>query len=164
MGVRSQTTEMPVTDTVLATLLAPGLAGSGNVRGADRVRFEELAADFLNDYWVNNKRARKNAERYVRLLGEYFGKCRMANITTADVRAYTAKRQEQGVSNATINRELAALKRMFTLGLQSEKILRRPHIPILAEGNIRQGFFSEVDFLALQEVLPKQLKPVVTFA
>lgn len=53
-------------------------------------------------------------------------------------------------------------KRMFTLGIQSEKILRRPHIPILAEDNIRQGFLSKVDFLALQEVLPDDLNPVVT--
>ncbi len=82
----------------------------------------------------------KNAERYKKLLAEHLGGCRMANITTADVRAYIAKRQAQEVGNTTINRELAALERMFMLGLQSEKILRRSHIPILAEDNIRQGF------------------------
>ena len=138
-------------------------AGKPIIPRADRVRFDELAADFLNDYQVNNKRGQKNARRYVTVLGEHFGGCRMASITTADVRAYIAKRQEQGVTNATVNRELAALKRMFSLGLQSEKILRRPYIPTLAENNARQGFFSEIDFLALQEALPEYLRPVAGF-
>jgi site-specific recombinase XerD len=39
----------------------------------------------------------------------------MASLTTADIRAYVAQRQADGYANATINRELAALKRMFTL-------------------------------------------------
>ena len=32
-------------------------------------------------------------------------------------------------------------ERMFTLGLQAEKIQRRPHIPMLEEHNVRQGLF-----------------------
>ena len=81
----------------------------------------------------------------------------MATITTADVRAYIAHRQAAGivatrgerkgerigdVSNAEINRELTVLKRMFTLAVQAEKILRRPHIPLLEERNTRTGFFE----------------------
>jgi integrase len=86
------------------------------------------------------------------------------NISTAAVRAYIAKRQEAKAENGTINRELAALKRMFSLALQAEKLLRRPYIPHLAEDNVRTGFFGEVEFLALQEALPTYLKPVALFA
>ena len=41
----------------------------------------------------------------------------MAHVTTADVRAYIDWCQQAGASNATINREWSALKRMFTLAV-----------------------------------------------
>ena len=81
----------------------------------------------------------------------------MASITTADVRAYIAHRQQVGVlgamgprngerirdvSNGEINRELTILKRMFTLAVQGDKLFRRPHIPLLEERNTRSGFFE----------------------
>ncbi len=131
---------------------------------ADRIRFEEIAQDFLNDYRVNGKRSIARAERSVRHLRAYFGGWRAVNITTPVIRAYIDKRQREGAKNSTINRELAALKRMFNLALQAEKLLRRPHIPSLTEDNVRTGFFGEVEFLALQEALPGYLRPVATFA
>jgi site-specific recombinase XerD len=66
----------------------------------------------------------------------------MASLTTSDVRAYVSPRQEKGYANATINRELAARKRMFTLAIQAGKLQHRPYIPMLAEDNIRQDFSS----------------------
>ena len=122
---------------------------------ADKVLFEELAQDLLYDYRVNGKRSIENAERNVSHLAEAFTGRRVVNITTTDIRAYIERRQQAGASNATINRELAALKRMFNLAIQAEKIYRKPHIPSLEENNIRTGFFSEVDFLALHEALPE---------
>jgi integrase len=80
------------------------------------------------------------------------------------VKAYVARRLEQGAANATINRELAALKRMYTLGIQAEKIQRKPYIPMLEEHNVRQGFFERGDFIAFRDALPDYLKPFVTFA
>lgn len=39
-----------------------------------------------------------------------------------------------------------------------------PYIPMLAESNVRQGFFEHAEFLAFREALPAYLKGVVTFA
>jgi integrase len=139
-------------------------AGRPVIPHADRVRFEELTEDFLNDYRVNGKRSLDRAERSVEHLKAYFAGWRAVHISTASVRAYIAKRQEAKAENGTINRELAALKRMFTLALQAEKLLRRPYIPHLAEDNVRTGFFGDVEFLALREALPAYLKPVADFA
>src|SRR5262245_3818904 len=101
----------------------------------------------------------------------------MSKITTATVRAYIAhrqaqkivrgkgeKRSERAVSNAEINRELAILKRAFTLAAQAGKVLYRPHIPMLRERNVRTGFFEVRQFQAVRNQLPAVYRPVVTFA
>jgi len=69
------------------------------------------------------------------------------------------------MSNASINRELAALKRMFHLAAECTppKVNLIPHIPMLKESNVRKGFFEYSEYSALKEALPDYLKPVVTF-
>jgi integrase len=55
------------------------------------------------------------------------------------------------------------LKRCFNLGIQAEKILRKPYIPMLKENNVRTGFFEHGEFVVFRGALPDYLKPVVTF-
>jgi integrase len=76
------------------------------------------------------------------------------------------RRMSEGVSNASINRELAALKRMLHLAAQCTppKIAQIPHIPMLKEANPRKGFFEHEEYIALKNALPTHLRPMVTFA
>jgi hypothetical protein len=67
-------------------------------------------------------------------------------------------RLEAKAANATINRELAALKRMFNLGIQAEKIDRKSHIAMLQEDNVQRGFFEYAQFVALRDALPDYFK------
>jgi integrase len=53
---------------------------------------------------------------------------------------------------------------MFNLGVQAEKIHRKPYIPMLKENNVRTGFFEHGDFISFRAALPDYLQPVVTFA
>ena len=69
-----------------------------------------------------------------------------------------------GASNAEINRELALLKRMFTLAMQAAKLLYRPHIPMLKENNVRTGFFEREQFESVLAHLPVDSQPVIAFA
>jgi integrase len=73
---------------------------------------------------------------------------------------------ESGASNATVNRELSALKRMLNLGAQQTppKVDRVPYIPMLKENNVRKGFFEHGDFIALRNALPSHMKGFATFA
>lgn len=82
----------------------------------EKILFEELAEDLLNDYSVNGKKTEDRAALSVRTLKGAFGGMRAAEITTDKINLFILKRQnEDDVENGTINRELAALKRMFHL-------------------------------------------------
>jgi integrase len=72
---------------------------------------------------------------------------------------------EDDMSNASINRELAALKRMFHLGAECTppKVAMVPHIPMLKELNVRKGFFEHGEYLAVKETSPDYLKPIIAF-
>ena len=130
-----------------------------------QLRFEEAVADVVTDYRINGKRSVADVERRIRLhLEPFFGHRRVSTITTAHVRDYIASRQQQDAKNATINRELAIVKRGFALAAQANKALHRPFIPMLHEDNVRTGFFERAEFDAVRDHLPVGVRPVVTFA
>jgi hypothetical protein len=108
-----------------------------------RVTFEDAADDLRNDYRTNRRRSLRTVElRLAKHLTPFFGHRRLLTITTADVRAFTARRQAAGASHAEINRELIILKRMCTLAMQAGKLTVRPHILQLKENNVRKGLFE----------------------
>jgi integrase len=131
----------------------------------DKVRFESLVDDFLQDYRITEKKSVARAEQAVAHLKESFQGMRVTAITTPVINTYIEKRISEGAENAAINRELAALKRMFNIGAQQTppKVDRAPHITMLKENNIRQGFFELGDFLKLREELPDYLRGFATF-
>ena len=73
---------------------------------------------------------------------------------------------QKGRANATINHELALLRRSLNLGARTTppKVQRVIHIPKLTEKNIRKGFFERDDFVRHRAELPEQIRPLVTFA
>jgi integrase len=142
-----------------------GEIGRGRLIGPkeERVTFEDMAADLLRDYEANGKRSLRSAKLSVSHLREYFGRDRALDITADRVRAYTQERRGEKASNASINRELAALKRMFSLAVQASNLSAKPYVPTLAENNARQGFLDHGGFLALRDALPDYLKDPVMF-
>lgn len=142
-----------------------GEVGRGKLVGPieERVTFEQMADDLYRDYEINGKRSVASVELSRSHLKKCFALSRAVDISTDKVRAYISRRQNEGASNASINRELAALKRMFTLTVQAGKLNSSPYIPSLREDNARQGFLDHGGFIALREKLPDYLKDPIEF-
>jgi len=125
-----------------------------------------LANAFLFDYQVNEKKFLWRAQLSAGHLKRYFKRYRVTEITTDRIRDFIESRIAEGAANATINRELAALKKMMNLGAKQNppRVDRVPYIPMLKENKTRKGFFEHGEFIALRDALPSYLKPFVTFA
>lgn len=119
----------------------------------------------LNDYRTNKKRSLRTITlRIDKHLTPFFGGRRLTGIGTALARVFVTRRQAAGASNASINRDLIALKRMFTLAVQGGKLMTRPYIPLLKENNVRTGFFEPEQFKSVKNHLPAHMQPIVEFA
>lgn len=132
----------------------------------DRIKFEDLAALVKQDYKLNRRKTSLRVTKLMLHLEPFFRKVRASRITTEMIKRYIIKRQDYGAANATINRELGCLKRMFRLGYQQtpQLVARVPHIPQLKEHNIRSGFIEHEDFLALRGALPDYAQVAATLA
>ncbi len=140
--------------------VARGLPVSAKI---GRLRFEQAVSDVVADYRQNGRASTSDVEARIRLhIEPWFGGRRMASITTADVRAYSGHRLGEGAAPASINRELAVLKRAFRLAEQGGTVLSRPHIAMLKEDNTRQGFFERDEFEDVRANLPEYLRGAVT--
>jgi integrase len=147
--------------------LAAVAQGSLSGPEADRTTFADIARMLTNDYRANGLRSIKRIEQAITHLRSFFTDARRAKtITTDAITAYVSHRKQEkhrqgpGASNATINRELAALRRMLNLAARSGKITVKPNISLLRESNARKGFFEPAEFGELLDELPAHLKPL----
>ena len=139
---------------------------------ADRVTLEQLADTLRTDYETNGRPTVWRLRFSVRHLlapDSPLAHRRAIEITGTDIAAYKAWRQAQRVktrppANATINRELSALTRMFTLAVEQGRLQHVPHISKLRESRPREGFFERDQFEAVRARLPEAVRGVVTFA
>jgi integrase len=132
----------------------------------NKVKFDELAEDFLRDYRINERKSLNRAIKSVEYLKTQFKGCRVPNITSSEIENYIDQRLKEKAANGTVNRELSALKRILNLGARQTppKVNRVPYISMLKENNVRKGFFEYAEFLALRENMPEHLKGLCTFA
>jgi integrase len=144
--------------------------GKGDVAvGHDpsQLHYADLRALYLNDYAEQgHKSLRTNVETgedYVcglKYLDIFMGYAqdgdegiKVSSIGPATRDAFVAQRQAAGVANGTINRSLAALRRMFALAIERGSLRYAPKIKMLPEGKARTGFLEIEDYDKLYAAL-----------
>jgi integrase len=124
----------------------------------------ELGDIVQTDYVNNGRTSVREVARCFKRLQKHFGvDCLARKITSARVEEYKAARLKQGARHATINRELAMLRRGLRLGVRLGKVATRPEFSLLRENNARSGFFELEQFKAVLSQLPDYLRPLASF-
>ena len=155
----SGTDQLKKAEKVLQRRLAE-VATDTFVEPADRkLTVDSLYSALLDDYKNNELASLEGAEqRWQRpakegeelppagRLKQFFGGIRAIAVTTDMLNRYVASCRENGLSNATINRDLAALRRAFNLAFRAGKIQKVPCFPHLKESAPRSGFVEETAY------------------
>lgn len=129
------------------------------------ITLADLREAIVADYKANGRKSLPTVKRAWCHLEDFFPKgTRAVDITTTRVKSYIAHRQDEGAANATINKELAALKRAFNLLREEGTLSRLPHVPTLATDNTRTHFLSMADVDAICDEITDRVEPVVRFA
>ncbi|MGO9059035.1 MAG: tyrosine-type recombinase/integrase [Candidatus Binataceae bacterium] len=133
---------------------------------SEKVTFDDLAQGITSDYRANNYASIDRLQCSLRHLREHFGAYRAVDIKPAAVTAYKDNRRAQGASNASINRETAALRRALTLAVEDEKLAMAPKFKKLKlkEAPARQGFLERSELDALLAELPAHMRSVMVVA
>jgi len=113
---------------------------------------------------MNRLRTLVRVKHSIRHLKEFFGNCRVLDITPDRVSAYKAKRLEEGAAGGTVNRELSVLKRGFSIAVHAGRVAQRPYFDMLEESRPRQGFFELAEYHATLERLPSYLQAPIRTA
>ena len=149
-------------DFLIRRLAARGQAPAQ--RAAERTTFEDLAQLIRDDYFENGRKTTGKLERTIRHLATSFEGWRASAIDEAAAKKHVTKRLRGGAAPATVNHDIAALKRMLRLGYRLRMVERVPDIPTLSLDNARKGFFEEADLQALLAHLPLDLQPLIEVA
>jgi integrase len=128
--------------------------------------FTELMDRYEQEH-VLRKLRHRGVKGYMNNLRAFFGDRTLADITPKLIVAYKNKRYEDGKAPATINRELANLKKAFNLALREwEWCHQNPvtRVSMEKENNKRDRWLSEDEESRLLTACAPWLHDLVTFA
>src|SRR5262245_39331617 len=121
----AHTTDKEEAKDQLAKLLAQKAEGVPIARA--QLTLADAAANANRTAEMNG---REPSRAYAKHLIPYFGKhTKMSAITTIKIKEYIEHQLKAGAAPATVNRQLEALRRAFTVAVQDGALHARPHIP-----------------------------------
>jgi integrase len=132
--------------------------------GTAKTTFARLIEILLNHYRVNGRRSVGRVEDAAIHLRRFFEGVNPDQIDRELVVRYISSRQNERAASATINRELAALRRAFKLA-QSEGTLKSvPQISMLPEQSRPGKCIEDREYRVILDNLPEYLKPAIQTA
>lgn len=128
--------------------------------------FQEMMQKFLDEH-ASKKASYRTFMGHVQNMMAFFGNCSLVQITPRLINEYKNKRCSDGVKSATINRELATLKKAFNLALKEwEWIESNPvsKVSMEPEDNKRDRWLTLDEEERLLNACPHWLREIVVFA
>lgn len=129
--------------------------------------FSQLAERYLG--FVKNQKSYRTKKGYVKRLIAEFGDLLLRGFTLMAVEQFQSRRLSEGKKPATVNRELATLKHMFTKATEWEMVtedifkkVRR--VKLTPENNRRLRYLSKEECQALTNACSPHLLPIVIMA
>src|SRR5205085_12096221 len=136
-GKRLRESSKSTRETDAVRLLRKRIEECGKGRHRDpvsehRVRMTELFAALETDYRNNGRRSTATLAFRLAPLRKAFGRDRAIDVTAARIAHYAVERLAVRKARATVNRELAALRRAFALAVEREQLSTAPPVKLLS--------------------------------
>jgi integrase len=122
----------------------------------ERIRFTEIDDALIEHYQGMGDRQLRDVQVKLKPVRACFDHQRLVAIDQTSLTTYIETRQAAGLSNGTINRELALLGKALRLAAEGGQMLRVPRIHLLQESAPRSGFFERSDFERVRKHLTKR--------
>ncbi len=167
LKVSSHTTDYNAAVALLQGKKAEVTHGVRQDRDAERVKVASLFDILIAEYTKSERATTRDATlRIESHLRPFFGHFRAADLGTDDIERYQDRRKKQNAQNATINRELALLRRAFHLASRRTPPLVQtaPFFSMLPVDNVREGFLSWDSYRILRDSLPKRVQLLFVLA
>ena len=140
----------------------------GEVAAGVRVRMSPVNAKVadacqlvIDDYVLRKKATTSDLKSRIKLhILPALGGIVLSRLRSSAIMAYANKRVEAGAAPASVNRELAIVRRGLRLARDQEPpwMLRIPKVEMLEEDNARTGFIERADYDRLRKELPEHLQ------
>jgi integrase len=142
--------------------IAQGRFGLQETRKAPTV---STFCDRYVEYAKQHKRSWKRDAYVAENVKAFMGSSRLDKVSAFDVERYKSKRR-QSISDASVNRELAILKRLFSLAVEWGVVNANPvkKVRMLAEPEQTIRTFSDHEKEALIEACSSKFRPLVVTA
>jgi len=163
----TDTTERRLAEAILAKITVDIVEGRYFEKREEQERtFAELMDRYLKEHAVKQM-SKRSFNGYTKNLLPFFKGYTLAQITPKRIVAYKAKRYADGVAPATINRELACMKKAFNLAIREWEWCREnpvARVSMEKERNRRDRWLSTGEEDRLLQVARPWLKDIILFA
>jgi integrase len=128
--------------------------------------FKEMMEKYLDEY-ASKKAAAESFKRYARKAISLLGDYALLDITPKVINEFKTKRRNNGLGPASINRELATMKKAFNLAIREWEWVRDnpvSRVSMEQENNERDRWLGDEEEKRLLELCPSWLRELVMFA
>lgn len=148
----------------LAKVLNAKSLGQPSPAAAHKLTAAKLFGLVETDYKISNKKSTSEvARRIEKHLIPFFGGLKVSEINGTLIEDYKKDRLSKKSAPADVNRDLAIIRRSYSLAVKQNLLSFKLHFELLPEKNIRTLSFKPPEFVTLCEQLPADILAPVKF-